>query len=430
MENDRPQIINTYGAINQSGRNQQGSKFYLIFIGIVILIFGIIFAIGKMQKSPSGTNVLSSTESKTGSIVPADWKRYSSKTYGLTFAVPNNVTITENKDGSLTLEYIGTQQLTRTDFYDGIRLTIKQDELGAKTVKQIADETVKKEQAAYKQIVSPLSSITLKNKQGFSLTTKREITTTYIFLPVDPKKILTIMYDLQDPGKKGYQDIADQIIVSLEFSPPADLAVSNSNTNATNSTLSPITEPSPLDLPDPTWKRVTIEDAGLEFGIPQKIVSYGQVKSKISATPTGYSGSQICVSIVLKPEDDPCSVVLFGVGTITKDYNVARAALYIDLQGFEKTDGKYFAILGEQKIELPGAAVKEIQNPNGVSIIKVRGYDNENGSVPGTPGSGYIAALINTKNEKYPGITVLLKIVQDITEIDMDQILSTFRYTK
>ena len=88
------------------------------------------------------------------------------------------------------------------------------------------------------------------------------------------------------------------------------------------------------------------------------------------------------------------------------------------------------------KFLLPPYLISESKNINGVTILRVVGESKMSDLIGmemptlGTPGKGYIGALINTSsNDKYSGFNVSMEIKTDKDEIIFDQILSTFKFT-
>ena len=129
----------------------------------------------------------------------------------------------------------------------------------------------------------------------------------------------------------------------------------------------------------------------------------------------------------------------FGLSTISIDFNVGRGGGFTDLGGFTYINGKYFTGLGNspKDIEIPKSDAEKIINKNGVEILKIKrtvtyipASDGEPARPPiYYPGDDEIGALINTKNDIFPGFYVKMDLKDGLTEEDFDQILSTFKFT-
>lgn len=205
---------------------------------------------------------------------------------------------------------------------------------------------------------------------------------------------------------------------------------------------------SPIPTIDETanWKTYTLNNIGIAFQLPPKIFNLGNYGETISE---GLKGKIICFKILEKTSlriipkiyaggwgacIDPKSNFLIGSTSI--DFEEGRGGTFTDMQGLVEKNGKYYAkFVDGNQFELPQEVVTKVNNNFGISIIKVTSKKFEEGEaerhpVPGTPNDGTIGALINTKNEKHPGLAVQMVLNQDLNEQLFDQILQTFKFTQ
>jgi hypothetical protein len=167
------------------------------------------------------------------------------------------------------------------------------------------------------------------------------------------------------------------------------------------------------------WKTYNLPTLGMEIKLPEKLSKEGEWKEQIIPAETG---SIICFSD-RNLQGPACGGKKLVVGGSSTDFSEGRGGTFTDLQGFSKENGKLFIkSTGGNKFELSNSKFKEMTNTNGVQIIKILG---ESG---GTPEEGYLGAIINTKNPKYPGIAIQLDVNSDISEYEFDQILESIKF--
>lgn len=193
-----------------------------------------------------------------------------------------------------------------------------------------------------------------------------------------------------------------------------------------------IPSPTPTTINDATanWQTYTIKSLGLTYKLPPAITALGDFQEYVVP---GQQGTQIFIST---ENSKVTSDKKFLMGTTSVDYMAGRGGMFIDLQGFTKENGKYYAkFVDNKRFDLANDLVSEAVNTNGLQIIKIRGKSFDTGTegeglpLAGTPGQGHIGALININKPPYQGLAVDMTLNQDITEQLFDQILSTFKFT-
>lgn len=211
----------------------------------------------------------------------------------------------------------------------------------------------------------------------------------------------------------------------------------------------PTTTPvsTPESTPDPTadWKTYKDPILGVEYKLPSKLI----LAKTSSIEVAGETGTQYCsiyeggLSVFIKTVyagGGPCGGGIFTIGTVSKDYSAGREGGFGDYTGYVEVNGKYNAIfvntIGSGYI--PTNLVKEVTNDHGLTYLRIVGenspqdYGGElrNVETPGTPGEGYMGALVNIQDDvKYRGFNIQMKVGSDSDIQIFDQILSTFKFT-
>jgi hypothetical protein len=197
-------------------------------------------------------------------------------------------------------------------------------------------------------------------------------------------------------------------------------------------TTQPVAQSTPAPTTDPTaeWKIYTLKSLGLTYKLPPELTSQGDLKE---FTQPGQKGTQISVSI---ENSKVGSDNFFLMGTTSTNYMAGRGGMFIDLQGFKKENGKYYAkFVDNNKFDIPNDLVSEVTNPNSLEMIKIKGQNFETGEeqglpLAGTPGKGHIGALININKPPYQGLAIEMILSPELTEKLFDQILQTFKFTQ
>lgn len=122
-----------------------------------------------------------------------------------------------------------------------------------------------------------------------------------------------------------------------------------------------------------------------------------------------------------------------GMGGLSPDFEAGRSGGFHDTNGYYIKEGSViYKFAGDKDFEVPKELVITITtNQNGVEYVVVRGKNEEGGSpfpVMGTPGDGYFGALINTGNDKIPGIAFSYSNVSELlTDKEFYAILESFK---
>lgn len=203
------------------------------------------------------------------------------------------------------------------------------------------------------------------------------------------------------------------------------------------------TQNNPSTIPLPTsetsngLKSYSIKSLGLEYQLPPSLSKFGNLTDE---TIPGEKGNQFCITFPRKTSwlvktvyagGAHCPIVHFGFGTTSIDYEAGRSGGFTDFQGFEITNGKYYGRFpGNKTFEIPSDIVEEVKNPNGITLLKIRGKKYEKGPSPFVY-EGSIGALVNiANNPNYRGIAIQLELSEGYTEKEFDKILSSLKFVK
>lgn len=191
--------------------------------------------------------------------------------------------------------------------------------------------------------------------------------------------------------------------------------------------------PSQIPANPDNWSTHNLTSAGIEFKLPETLLKKGDWREKIEP---GEKGSIVVLDCFQSNSDKKCNKSDFVAGAMSSDYSAPKGTgSFLNSQGFIKENGVYYVIFTDnKKIELRNIKTREINNENGLKILKILGANYNKGTatghpIVGTPGEGYLGAIIITKNPKYPALVIQLKIDSDISELEFDQILNSIKST-
>lgn len=206
----------------------------------------------------------------------------------------------------------------------------------------------------------------------------------------------------------------------------------------------PVPQPTPTPVATPTpdltadWKVFKNEEYGFEFKYPDRLrieenkyqgeQGYAyclnfkkNLSVKFFSVQNVYAGAAGCYF-----ED-------FGIGGISTDFEAGRSGGFTDTRGYRKEDDRIiFKFAGTKEYEIPQELVKQVfTNSNQVKIVVVEGESYEDSPFPvmGTPGDGYLGALINTKHPYLTGLAIVYsKTTSLLSEEEFNLMLSTLKF--
>lgn len=173
-----------------------------------------------------------------------------------------------------------------------------------------------------------------------------------------------------------------------------------------------------------------LENLKISIDLPKNLYS-GEFTEKVI---DGDTGKLVCGTFGQDQDNGLCNIDVFGIGSVTSDFSSGRGGAFTDYQGYAKTNNKYYPkFLGKAgSSELPTKfVIEEFTNPYGLEILLVNGGESEGpigGPQPGTPGEGYVGALVNIpENKTYPGFAVQLKLSESHDLELFKKIISTIK---
>lgn len=194
-------------------------------------------------------------------------------------------------------------------------------------------------------------------------------------------------------------------------------------------------EETPVDTSN--WKTYTNAQYNFSFKYPPTTI----LNERRERGTTGY---QLCLEFSetdqtsnspLSSQNNSCTWNNLVIGGIDKDFSAGREGSFLDTQGFRKEgDITYFKFVQNSEFPIPRFAIKKIYtNPQNVEIAVINGlspFNEAEGAamrLQGTPGEGYLGAIINVNDESLPGLAVVYKQESEkITKDDFSAIINSF----
>ena len=154
----------------------------------------------------------------------------------------------------------------------------------------------------------------------------------------------------------------------------------------------PASTPSPIADPTANWKTYTIEKFGIQFKLPSKLSTLGDLDIKecagekgmeFSATLPSNKSSGYLISVVYA--GGGCAAHnLFSMGAVSSDYEAGRSRRFTDTNGYVSKTGTYYCV-GPGAVrndEVPSHLAKEMVSKNGVTVLRIMGEDESYGTWP------------------------------------------------
>lgn len=208
-------------------------------------------------------------------------------------------------------------------------------------------------------------------------------------------------------------------------------------------TEEPVATSSPPTNPTANWKTYKDVTLGIEYKLPPKLRATAQSGTKMQGD-TGtqycviYSGSVSSFVRTVLAGGGPCWVETFALGSVTRDYSAGREGGFGDFTGYVISNGQYYPrfIDTQSSYALPKNLIIEKTNSNGVKYLRITGDNSVQDyggdmmdiPIPGTPGKGYMGALVNLNNSAYAGFNIQMATKSNSDVEIFDQILSTFKF--
>lgn len=130
------------------------------------------------------------------------------------------ITAEERADGYTSFYLFGPTQEENTEFYDGISIRIRQEELEENmTLEEKAEELVN-QVSPVGEITQEVQETTLNGYEGYtysSLTVGSETTSYLLKYPGSETKYLHVVNATADPEDQGYEETAETMLSTLEL---------------------------------------------------------------------------------------------------------------------------------------------------------------------------------------------------------------------
>jgi len=178
---------------------------------------------------------------------------------------------------------------------------------------------------------------------------------------------------------------------------------------------------------------------GLEFKIP-KITKLSQLIEFIDKKNSDPQASTLALNYCLTDgvKDygiQSCPIDNFAISTYTRGESVGKSPVFSDIISFTKGNKSIAVTLftGKNR-DISPSRIYDASNSHRLDILKIIGEKkfseilNHDVTVFGTPGEGYIGAIVNLPdNPTYSGFTIKMKLTDTLTEQVFDQILDSIR---
>jgi hypothetical protein len=173
---------------------------------------------------------------------------------------------------------------------------------------------------------------------------------------------------------------------------------------------------------NPDIKKYTNAELGLSFEYPAR---FGDVKVEImiGGKAGGQTGEKLIGSFSQQEQ--------LEFGGITEDFSAGRSGLLTDTRGFlEKNGHYYFKFVSAKPVEDYEVLPKEVivKNFGKILVLDNQSFEGERYGVEGPVlgvGAGRLAALVNLKNSKFPGLVFYDWDIQEIPLAEFKAILNS-----
>ncbi len=168
-------------------------------------------------------------------------------------------------------------------------------------------------------------------------------------------------------------------------------------------------------------QQISLEKLGIFIDFPSEYDLSADLLEKKPAD----SGSQVC-----SKENEQLQIC-----ATSRHFTVGRGGRFIDNHGYLESANGYYVLFPFNEDEVSMPLAQKYLSKSGVEILKIKGKSEQTDlgyfPVEGTPGDGYLAAIINTGDpDNYDGVTILMKLSDTLLEQDFNTILDSIRLEK
>lgn len=169
-----------------------------------------------MKPSPGQTSTLTPTPTDNEIALPEDWTKYEAER-GWSISHPKEFEV-EDLENGINISKWGPTQKENTEFYDGISLTIRSQELAEEeTVEEVARNSLEEfENSPVYEDSSELTTMTLADRAAYTYSATSLGTRRYYFVRAN-SYCLEIVDGTTDPTNQGFSDTVEEILSSLDL---------------------------------------------------------------------------------------------------------------------------------------------------------------------------------------------------------------------
>ncbi len=148
----------------------------------------------------------------------SDWEVFESEDLGIRIEHPEDVN-REIREDRVVFVKVGPSQEMNTEFYDGISLSLRRDQLSAQeSVEDVASNVLNDlRDMQLLEEASEIESFRLAGRNGYRFTVTTLGRHTYMYLPAENNEYLEIVNSTVDPGNMGFEETVERMLSTLEF---------------------------------------------------------------------------------------------------------------------------------------------------------------------------------------------------------------------
>lgn len=195
--------------------------FISILVIIVLASIGAYQFVGKQQNSGSVSQPptqVQFTPTPSATVVPANWKSYSSETLGFSIKHPADMDIHPQQGGALLFVKMGPTQADGSGLSDGISLIFDVGDMKGKTLKQAIEEKwQEKKNDPITEQIRDIEEVQVGKYKGYKFFVHNFGGMNYIYLPKGSSEYLVIIDASTDPNNSGFNQTVNQMYSTLEI---------------------------------------------------------------------------------------------------------------------------------------------------------------------------------------------------------------------
>ena len=192
----------------------------IIILAVIVLSFlgYVFFAADTTEEIPDQATENGSGESEGNVDVPASWRTLSNQEFQIVLAYPGEATAS-TEVGRIKILYIGPTSEMNTELTDGFTFYVHTEEISGNTsVQSRAQEQFEMETERLRRISEP-HEIMIGNRTAYEYEIESELgsAVTHVIAEADPDTIFAVSYSVFDPENRGYQNIINMMLRTLQY---------------------------------------------------------------------------------------------------------------------------------------------------------------------------------------------------------------------